>query len=70
MTTTQITERKNLYRMIRTLSDEDIEKVVSYTAYLRYVEGQEDAEDIAAWETRKDEPVFSLSEVKESLGIK
>ena len=63
-------EREELIRLISNLRDDDVEKVVSYAGYLRHLEEQEDAEDIAAWEARKDEPVFSLAEVKASLDLK
>jgi hypothetical protein len=59
-------ERESLTEIIRNLPDSAIEKLVSYTAFLRYeerMEELEDEEDIAYIEAHKDEPTVPLSEV-------
>ena len=69
MTTAQIAERKNLYRMIQKLPEDDFEKIASYTAFLQTLRDQEDAEDLACYKERMNEPSFSLEEVKRELGL-
>ena len=45
MSTVRLDEKKDLYRMIRGLSDDSFEKAVNYVEYLRYIEEQEDKEE-------------------------
>ena len=42
MSTVRLDEKKDLYRMIRGLSDDSFEKAVNYVEYLRYIEEQEE----------------------------
>ena len=69
MSTVRLDEKKDLYRMIRGLSDDSFEKAVSYVEYLRYIEEQEDKEDIAYIEAHKDEPAVLLEEALEEIGL-
>ena len=69
MTNAQVAERKTLYRMIHALPDDDIEKAMSYVAFLQYLNQKEDEEDLAAYYERADEPTYSLEEIKAELGI-
>ena len=67
MTVAQSTE---LHEILVELHDEDAEKVLSYAAFLKHVQHLEDEDDIACCLARKDEPSYSLEEVKLGLGLK
>ena len=69
MTQTQIAERRELYKIIDDLREENADKVFSYAAFLRSIEHLEDEEDIKCYFERRDEPEYTLEEVKRSLGI-
>jgi hypothetical protein len=65
-TQTVTTERQDIHQIIDTLSDDAREKLAHYVSFLRYedwLDEQEEAEDIAAIEARKDEPNIPFSEV-------
>ena len=38
-------KRKNLYRQLRALHEDDLDRVSHYAAFLQYLEAQEDEED-------------------------
>jgi hypothetical protein len=62
-------EKQELHRLIEDLRDDNVEKIVSYAAFLKYLQTIEDEEDIAACLERRDEPSYSLEEVKRELGL-
>jgi hypothetical protein len=59
--------QRELNALIGILSEDDAEKVLSYAAFLKYLQTLEDEEDSAAYFERRDEPSFSLEEVKQAL---
>ena len=63
------TERKELLELIDVLHDEDVEKVISYAAYLSHLEAQEETEDAAYIEAHKDSPSIPLEDALRELGI-
>ena len=69
MTQAKIAERGELHELIDDLREENAEKIFSYAAFLRHVERQEDEEDIKSYFERKDEPTYTMEEVKRDLGI-
>lgn len=66
--TTATTEKEAFISLLDDLDADNAEKVLSYAAYLRHVQALENAEDVAAYFERKDEPSYSLEEVKRELG--
>lgn len=62
-------ERKTLYRLVRKLPGEDVEKVSSYAAFLCSIQEREDAEDLRVIEERKNEPTVPWEMVKKDLGF-
>ncbi|MDR1916656.1 MAG: hypothetical protein LBQ58_08795 [Synergistaceae bacterium] len=63
-TQTVSTERQEIIQIIDTLSDDAIDKLASYAAFLRHeawLDEQEEAEDIADIEARKNEPTIPES---------
>ena len=69
MTQAQIAERRELHELIDGLCDENADKIFSYAAFLRHAERLEDDEDIKCYLERKDEPTYSIEEIKRDLGI-
>jgi hypothetical protein len=60
------TEVQDIHKIIDTLSDDAKDKLAHYVDFLRYedwIDEQEEAEDIAAIEARKNEPNIPFSEV-------
>ena len=62
-------KRKNLYRQLRALHEDDLDRVSHYAAFLQYLEAQEDAEDVAWIEAHQDEPTVSLDQALQELGL-
>lgn len=62
-------QRKGLLELIENLHDSDIEKVVSYAAFLRHLEEQEDNEDQAYVKDHKNEPAVPLEDALKELGL-
>ncbi len=62
-------ERSDMLTFINTLDEADFEKVVSYAAFLRHIEEQEEAEDIAYYEAHKNAPSVPLEDALKELGI-
>ena len=56
-------EKQRLRRMIDLMGPEDVLRMLDYAAYLRYLEEQEDAEDVAYVSEHRDEPAVPFSEV-------
>jgi hypothetical protein len=64
-TAERLTERQELHQTIDTLPDSAILQLKGYAARLREeeIEEQEEAEDIACIDARKDEPTIPLEDV-------
>ena len=62
--------QQELNELMIGLPEDDAEKVLSYAAFLKHIRKAEDEEDIAAYLERKDEPSYSLDEVKNALGLR
>ena len=65
----EVEQRKKLYRLVSGLPVEDIEKVASYAAFLRYIQDREDAEDLRIIEARADESTVPWEAVKRELSL-
>lgn len=65
----EVEQRRKLYRLVSGLPVEDIEKVASYAAFLRYIQDREDAEDLRIIEERADEPTVPWEAVKRELNL-
>ena len=65
----QVTEHHELYKIIDDLCEENVDKVLSYAAFLRHTERLEDEEDIKKYFERVNEPTYTLEEVKRGLEI-
>ncbi len=66
---TDVEQRKELYRIIRRLPREDVEKVASYAAFLRSIQDKEDREDLRIIKERADEPSIPWTLVKKELEL-
>ncbi len=66
---TVVEQRKAVYRLIRGLPGEDVEKVASYAACLRSLQDKEDMDDLRIIEERADEPTIPWETVKKELGL-
>ena len=68
-------KRKNLYRQLRALHEDDLDRVSHYAAFLQYLEAQEDEEDareaarISEAVARGEEEVYTAEEVRLYLGM-
>ena len=69
MVQVKIAERRELYELINDLCEENADKIFSYAAFLRHMELLEDEEDLKCYFERKDEPTYSMEEVKRGLVI-
>ena len=61
--------RRDMYRLIRNLSPEDVEKVASYAAFLAYQRSLEDTEDLRVAQERRNEPTFPLRDVLKEMNL-
>ena len=62
-------EKTDRITFINTLNEEDFEKVISYAAFLRHIEEQEEAEDAEYYEAHKNDPSISLEDALKELGL-
>lgn len=67
--TTMTAEKELLCSMLDSMCPNDVEKVLDYAAYLRYIEEREDAEDAAYIEAHRDDPTVPLEEALRELGL-
>ena len=58
-----------MMEVVSVLSEEDVEKVYDFAAFLRYISKKEDEEDARAIFERADEPEVPFDTVKEDLGL-
>ena len=59
--------QENLTDMLGALSEESLDKAMDYINWLRYLEAEEDREDIACYLERRDESEITLDELKQKL---
>ncbi len=64
-----VEERKKIYRLLRHLPREDVEKVKNYAAFLWSLQDKEDQEDLRAIKERSGEPTVPWEVVKQELGL-
>ena len=72
MTQVVAAKRKSLYRQLKNLTEEDLDRVSHYAAFLQHLEDLEDYEDAVriSEEVRSGRmETYSLEEVKERLGL-
>ena len=69
MTQAVAAKRKSLYRQLQNLTEEDLDRVSHYAAFLQYLEAQEDEEDIVWIEAHKDDPTVPLADALKALGL-
>ncbi len=65
----QTADREELYKMIESLPEDDTEKVLSYVAFLKYIQHLEDEEDRRIILDRQDEATIPFDDVKKELGL-
>ena len=58
-----------MYRLIRNLPPEDVEKVASYAAFLNYQRNLEDAEDLRVAQERRNEPSVPLRDILKEMSL-
>ena len=61
--------RRDMYRLIRNLPPEDVEKVASYAAFLTYQRNLEDAEDLRVAQERRNEPSVPLRDLLKEMSL-
>lgn len=61
--------RRDMYRLIRNLPPEDVEKVASYAAFLNYQRNLEDAEDLRVAQERRNEPSVPLRDILKEMSL-
>ena len=61
--------RRDMYRLIRNLPPEDVEKVASYAAFLNYQRNLEDAEDLWVTQERRNEPSVPLRDILKEMSL-
>ena len=69
MTQVVAAKRKSLYRQLKNLTEEDLDRVSHYAAFLQYLEDLEDEEDIVWIEAHKDDPTVPLEDALKALGL-
>lgn len=72
MTQAVAAKRKSLYRQLKNLTEEDLDRVSHYAAFLQYLEDLEDFRDAVriSEEVRSGRmETYSLEEVKARLGL-
>lgn len=62
-------EYKSLEGMIRSLPDEDVDKVISCVEFLDHLQRAEDEEDLRDVLARKDEECVPFEDVERELGL-
>jgi len=65
----QVEEQKKLNGLIKTLPSEEVDKVISYAAFLKYSIEKETSEDLQVIEDRRCEPSTTWEKVKKDLKI-
>ena len=63
------TEQKTFLELMNSLEEDDVEKVISYAAYLRHLEEREEEEDIAYIEAHRGDPSVPLEDALRELGL-